>query len=148
MHVRARFFAFSLLLSSLLGCSKSSETSTTTTTSNPAPSAAASADPAVAAPKKAAAPIPDSPAGVISCQQKALCAEWSGLTLGELKEAKESCNDPGARFGSGACPRKNVMGICRHRDAKVTMYIYKSIAVANAKDAKEICDDGEFTPAK
>jgi hypothetical protein len=120
MHVRARLIAPCLLLASLVGCSKKNETSTTTTTTS---------------------------ADVISCQQKALCAEWSGLTLGEAKEAQDSCNEPGAKFGSGACSRKNVVGVCRHRDEKVTMYIYKSLAVANAKDAKEICDDGEFTAA-
>lgn len=138
MHVRACLIAACLFLATV-ACSKPNETSTTTTTSNPAPSASARA----AAPK----PVPEAPSDVISCNQKALCAEWSGLTLGEAKEAQDSCNEPGAKFGAGACPRKNVIGICRHRDEKVTMYIYKSLAVANTKDAKEICDDGEFTPA-
>lgn len=81
-------------------------------------------------------------------RREQVCSEWTGLTLGELKEAQGSCNDPGAKFGSGKCPSQKLLGTCAHPEEKVKIYIYESEAAHSVADAKEICDDGQFVAAR
>ena len=138
----------SLVLGSL-GCSRPKEGETTTTSASSTVASAAPAAGSIAKPKAAQPTVVETGGGVVrSCVTKdtPMCAEYSNLTFKELSEAQESCSDVGEKFGPTPCSRKNVLGVCRHKADKVTMYIYKGSLVATVKDAKELCDDGEFTP--
>jgi hypothetical protein len=91
---------------------------------------------------------PPSPGGVMSCMTaEGLCSEWSGLSPRELKEAKESCEEPGEKFSATPCPRKDAFATCRHLKEKVTIFLPKA-AGFTMKDAKEMCEDGELSQIK
>lgn len=77
-----------------------------------------------------------------------LCSEWRGLDKDEVKDAKGSCNDPGAVFGSAPCKTDKLLGKCEHKAEKITIFMYPNEAVTDVKGAKELCDDGVFTEAK
>lgn len=77
---------------------------------------------------------------------KTMCMEWHDLTLREFKEAHDSCKDDGT-FGTTPCPKPGVLGTCRHKEEKITTYLYKSEIFGTVKEAKEFCDDGEFAAA-
>lgn len=135
---RISFVAVALVLSAGTGaCSKSKGDGDAVTTS--------SAPGSVEGASKNAAP---SGGTVVTCMTTAgLCSEWSGLTLGELKEAQDSCDDPGDKFGSTPCPRKNAFASCKHPKEKVTLFLPKT-AGFTMKDAKEMCEDGELSQIK
>lgn len=117
----------------------------------PAPSGVPAAAPSAAAPSAAVAPAARNvqAAGVFTCKVTlgGMCSEWGGLGPGEVKEARDSCKDDGV-FGTQPCPTAGLLGTCAHKEQKVKIHLYKSVAIASLKDAKEICDDGVFTPAK
>jgi hypothetical protein len=87
---------------------------------------------------------------MISCDNSkmGLCSEWRGLDAEQQKEAKASCNDPGAVFGSAACKTDKLLGKCEEKAEKITIFFYPSEVVKDVKDAKEMCDDGAFTEVK
>ncbi|NOU29763.1 MAG: hypothetical protein HOO96_17800 [Polyangiaceae bacterium] len=130
---RISFVAIALVLAA---CSKSKGDGEAVTTSSAAGTVEGANKPA--------------PSGgtVVTCMTTAgLCSEWSGLTLGELKEAQDSCDDPGDKFGSTPCPRKNAFASCKHPKEKVTLFLPKT-AGFTMKDAKEMCEDGELSQIK
>jgi hypothetical protein len=137
---RTRIALFIALLSFATGaCSKAKSDGDAVATSAASGAAEATAKGAAAA---------AAPANVVSCHAaEGLCSEWTGLTLSELKEAQESCSDPGEKFGTTPCPRKAAFASCRHAKEKVTLFIPKADGMT-MKDAKEICEDGELTPIK
>ncbi len=77
-----------------------------------------------------------------------LCSEWRGLDKEETKDAKGSCNDPGAVFGTAPCKTDKLLGKCEHKAEKITIFMYPNEAVKDVKGAKEMCDDGVFTDPK
>ncbi len=135
---RISFVALAFALSSAaVACSKSKGDGDAVTTSSAAGTAEAA--------NKNAAP---SGGTVVTCTTTGgLCSEWSGLTLTELKEAQESCDDPGDKFGSTPCPRKNAFASCKHPKEKVTLFLPKTPGFT-MKDAKEMCEDGELVQIK
>jgi hypothetical protein len=87
---------------------------------------------------------------MVSCDNSkmGLCSEWRGLDKDEKKDAKGSCNDPGAVFGTAPCKTDKLLGKCDHKGEKITIFMYPNEAVKDVKGAKEMCDDGVFTEAK
>jgi hypothetical protein len=87
---------------------------------------------------------------MVSCDNSkmGLCSEWRGLDKDETKDAKGSCNDPGAVFGTAPCKADKLLGKCEHKAEKITIFMYPNEAVTDVKGAKEMCDDGVFTEAK
>ena len=87
---------------------------------------------------------------MVSCDNSkmGLCSEWRGLDKEETKDAKGSCNDPGAVFGTAPCKADKLLGKCEHKAEKITIFMYPNEAVTDVKGAKEMCDDGVFTEAK
>src|SRR5215204_4993630 len=102
--------------------------------------ASASSSASVAASGDAAAK--SSGGDMVSCDNSkmGLCSEWRGLDKDETKDAKGSCNDPGAVFGTAPCKTDKLLGKCDHKAEKITIFMYPNEAVTDLKGAKEMCD--------
>jgi hypothetical protein len=83
-----------------------------------------------------------------SCKSKeGFCVEWTGLAITDLKDAMQSCQEPGDDFEMHGCATQNLIGTCDHPSDKTKMYLYKSDVIGTVAEAKAFCDDGVFAPA-
>lgn len=149
MKCENRLFRVVFVLS-LVGCDKADSKSQPAEKADKASVATLTSAASPSAPVAPAVPAAglDPARVVVSCNMikaAGTCAEWSGLLPSELKDAKGSCNDPDTVFSTARCPSDSLLGMCLHKEEKLRMFVYKSMLAPSLKEAKALCDDGEWT---
>jgi hypothetical protein len=100
----------------------------------------------------AAADLPGPP--LSSCHMDlGMCAQYTGLTVGEFQEAKEKCHGRGSAFDTKPCSEVGLLGTCEHwavaegMTDKAKIYLTKSVGFKSVEYARKFCDTGTFVEA-
>lgn len=101
-----------LLACNVAGCDKKAE-------SSPGKATAVSSSPS-------AVPLGSSGVGPRSCLNHDLCSEWQKLTVEEMLDARQDCNQSEGKFGSTLCPRDRAIASCSHESGGAVVYLYET----------------------